>query len=273
VANSRAAPGTESTVRYWDTTSPRLQKPRGYDGAGLDYDAPALGREVLSDLAVLERLIAPAGKDVVDVGCGGGALVRALAARGAQVTGVEVSEEQLASALSDDHGSGARYVIGHAQQLPLEDASVDAAVFMRTLHHVPPNELGDALSEARRVLRPGGVVYVAEPLAEGDFFELTCLVEDERAVRAAAQQALARAWLAGLERAITFEYDVRLCLTGVEALRARLVSVDPARATRFDALRGDIAPAFARLGEAGERAGERCFSQPMRTDVLRLLTG
>jgi ubiquinone/menaquinone biosynthesis C-methylase UbiE len=132
-----------------------------------------LSREVMSDLDVLERLAGPSGKDVVDIGCGGGALVRALTARGARVTGVEISEGQLAPALANDDGSGARYVIGRAQALPLEDGSVDVAVFMRTLHHVPPGDLLDALRETRRVLRPGGVVFVAEPLAEGEFFELT----------------------------------------------------------------------------------------------------
>ena len=228
---------------------------------------------MLSDLAVLERLVEPAGKDIVDVGCGGGALVRALTARGARVIGVEISAAQLAAALDGDDGGGARYLVARAQRLPLEDASVDAAVFMRTLHHVPPDECSDALGEARRVLRPGGVVYVAEPLAEGEFFELTRMVEDERLVRAAAQEALARASDVGLRRETTREYDVRLCLAGVDALRARVVSVDPGRAAKFDALRDEIARAFARLGEAGERAGERCFRQPMRADVLGLRAG
>jgi SAM-dependent methyltransferase len=232
---------------------------------------PVLAREAMSDLEVLDQLVQPAGKDVVDVGCGGGALVRALTGRGARVTGVEINEEQLAPALrSDDGKSGARYLLGRAQQLPLEDASVDAAVFMRTLHHVPPADLLDALREARRVLRAGGIVYVAEPLAEGEFFELTRVVEDARSVRAAAQDALGRASAAGLDRETTVEYDVRLCLAGLEALRARVVSVDPARAKPFDAHRGELAEAFARLGKTGERPGERCFRQPMRADVLRL---
>ena len=112
----------------------------------------------MSDLEVLDRLVGLSGQDVVDIGCGGGALVRALSAGGARVIGVEVNEEQLAPALRvDDGGSGARYLIGRAQELPLEDASVDAAVFMRTLHHVPPGELLSALSEARRVLLFGGM--------------------------------------------------------------------------------------------------------------------
>ena len=211
----------------------------------------------------------PPGKDVVDIGCGPGALVRALTARGSRVTGVEISEDQLAAAVRADDGAGARYVVGRAERLPLNDASVDAAVFMRTLHHVPPAELLQGLREARRVLRDGGLVYVAEPLAEGDFFELTRLVEDEVEVRAAAQAALDRGGEAGLERVSTFEYDVRVCLADLAALRTRIVTVDPARARWFDAREDELAAAFSRLGEPGERPGERCFLQPMRADLLR----
>ena len=75
---------------------------------------------------------------------------------------------------------------------------MDMVVFMRTLHHIPPQDLRAALAEARRVLRARGVLYVAEPLPEGDFFELTSLVEDELEVRAADQAALADAPAVGL---------------------------------------------------------------------------
>jgi SAM-dependent methyltransferase len=226
-------------------------------------------REVTTDESMLERLVAPAGKDVVDIGCGGGALVRELAGRGARVIGVEISEAQLAPALARDGDSGAQYRIGSAQALPLSDASVDVALFMRTLHHVPSADLESALTEARRVLRSGGAVYVAEPLAEGDYFSLTSLVEDELAVRAAAQAALAGAGAAGLERETTVDYDVCLRISGIEAYRARVVSVDPVRAEVFDARREEIAAAFSRLGEPGGQPGERLFLQPMRADVLR----
>ncbi|HWF36668.1 MAG TPA: class I SAM-dependent methyltransferase [Solirubrobacteraceae bacterium] len=232
---------------------------------------------------MLERLVAPAAKDVLDIGCGGGALVRALAARGARVVGLEISAEQLAPALAHPsaaleatapeattpEATRARYLLGTAQALPLGNASIDIAVFMRSLHHVPPPELQSALREARRVLRPGGVVYVAEPLAEGDYYALTALVEDELEVRRAADDALTRASQAGLERATTIQYEVRVCIAGLDALRKRMVSANPARAASFDARQQELAEAFARLGEPGADPGERCFVQPMRADVLR----
>lgn len=225
--------------------------------------------ELTTDLLTLERSVVLEGRDVVDIGCGGGVLVRRLSALGARVTGIEISAEQLAPAIAGEKGSGARYLVGRAQNLPLADASVDVAVFMRTLHHIPPPDLRRALSEARRVLRDDGEVYVAEPLAEGDYFALTSIVEDERAARAAAQAALARAALAGLERVSTIDYDVRIRVADLAALRARFVSVDPDRAGIFEARRSELAVAFERLGAAGEQPGERCFVQPMRSDVLR----
>jgi SAM-dependent methyltransferase len=77
---------------------------------------PVLSREVTTDLTVLERLVPVSGRDVVDIGCGGGVLVRALTARGARAIGVEISESQLAAAIRDDDGNGARYVVGVAQR-------------------------------------------------------------------------------------------------------------------------------------------------------------
>jgi ubiquinone/menaquinone biosynthesis C-methylase UbiE len=218
---------------------------------------------------MLERLARPGDKDVVDIGCGGGALVRELTAHGARVVGVEVSAQQLAAAVAQDDGNGARYLVGEAQRLPLDDDAADLTVFMRTLHHVPEPNMLDALREARRVLRPDGLVYVAEPLTEGDFFELVSLVEDELEVRRAAQEALAHATAAGLERVTTIDYDVRVSIRHLAMLRKRIVSVDPQRAETFDARRAQLTDAFERLGEPGPRPGERCFVQPMRADVLR----
>ncbi|MEO6858439.1 MAG: methyltransferase domain-containing protein [Solirubrobacteraceae bacterium] len=225
-------------------------------------------RETTTDLAVLERLTEPAERDVLDVGCGPGHLVRSLAALGARPVGLEVSAEQLAPALAADDGSGGRYMIGRAEALPLEDATMDVVVFMRALHHVPVEEQFTALSEGRRVLRRGGYLYVAEPLTEGSYFELMRIVEDERAARLGAQLAIAEAGRAGLTAVARAEYEVQLRIADAEALRRRIVSVDPERAGVFDARRDEIAVALERLGEPAVDGGWS-FRQPMRAELLR----
>jgi len=227
-----------------------------------------VAREVTTDFGVLKRLVELAGKRVVDVGCGTGILVRGLAQAGARPIGIEVSESQLAEAIAADAGAGARYLVGRGEQLPLEDSSVDVVVFMRSLHHVAPDQLTNALLESARVLAPGGVVYVSEPLADGDYFELVSMVDDERGARRAAQAALEDAARAGLKRARTFEYDVAVEIADLDALRARTVRVDPQRAEIFDRRREGLGAALARLGEPIGDSGGRRFRQPMRADIL-----
>jgi SAM-dependent methyltransferase len=227
-----------------------------------------LTRELTTDLEVLHVLVPLEGRDVLDVGCGGGALVRELVDRGARAVGLEISEEQLGQAQTRGIG---RFVVGRAEDLPLEDSSLDAVLFMRSLHHVPQPAMIPALADARRVLRPGGLVYVAEPLAEGDYFELVRIVDDETDVRAAAQRALADCERAGLEQMRTVEYEVGAVSAGIETLRKRIVDVDPERAAVFDAHEDELTEAFGRLGD--EREGGRWFTQPMRANLLRAPAG
>ncbi|MGI8713117.1 MAG: class I SAM-dependent methyltransferase [Solirubrobacteraceae bacterium] len=229
-------------------------------------------RELTTNLAMLERLAAPAGKDVLDVGCGSGGLARELAARGARVSGLEISEAQLghARALGDGDGGGGdrpTYLVGSAEALPLPDDSQDVVLFMNSLHHVPEAAMLTALGQAARVLRPDGLVYVAEPMIEGQFYAMVKLVQDEDHVRAAAQATLHQAQRVGLRRETALEYEVGGRLTDLNALRWRIVSVDAARAERFDAHRDELAEAFQHLGT--ERDGGREFTQPVRAELLR----
>jgi SAM-dependent methyltransferase len=183
--------------------------------------------DVMADLLELDA------RDVVDVGCGDGALVRRFAGLGARVTGVEVDPAVVAAAQAREPVAGERYVQGTGQDLGLPDDSADVVVFMQSLHHVPPARMDDALAEAARVVRPGGAVYVQEPLPEGEFFELVKLVDDETEVRALAQQALARASAAGLQCDRELRFDVPVTLQSFDAVRARVVGADPSRAARF----------------------------------------
>jgi ubiquinone/menaquinone biosynthesis C-methylase UbiE len=138
--------------------------------------------------AILATLGSVAGLDVVDVGCGEGANARFLAANGANVTGVDPFMEP-----SDwkAEGSGRyRLLKSPADALPLDDHCADLVLFVFSLHHVPGDKLSNALAEARRVLKPAGRLYVAEPLAEGPNHYVSAPYHDETIVRAAARSAL-----------------------------------------------------------------------------------
>ena len=127
----------------------------------------------MSDFEQLANAIDLRDKTVVDIGCGDGAFVRALAGAGATAIGIEVSEDAVARAREQDPEH--RYELGGAERLPLEDQSVDVATLMRSLHHVP--DPSSAFPELRRVVREH--VWIAEPLPEGEFFELLRPVDDE----------------------------------------------------------------------------------------------
>lgn len=223
-----------------------------------------------SDIAVLERLVPVAGARSIDVGCGSGWLARALAAAGARVTALEISGDLLAAAReAGEDQAGLEYAVGRAEALPLGDATQDLVVFMRSLHHVPIEHMDTALAEARRVLRPGGTVYVSEPLPEGDWFKLQSVIEVETETRAAALAAIEGSAAQGLRRAHTERYLTETCLESADAFRARMLAVDPAREGLVEERRDALDRAFATLGVPTADGSGRVFTHAHRADLLR----
>jgi SAM-dependent methyltransferase len=107
-------------------------------------------------------LVAVAGADVVDIGCGGGTCVRAWRELGAAtVTGVDFSEPQLASA-REEHGdlAGVDFHQGDAASTGLDSGCADVVFERALIHHVP--DLGAVAAEAARLLRPGGLVLLQD---------------------------------------------------------------------------------------------------------------
>jgi SAM-dependent methyltransferase len=89
---------------------------------------------------------------VLDVGCGDGQIARALAARGANVLGIDPTALHIE--IANQRGGGPRYQMGSATSLPCADASVDAVVACLVFEHI--DEMDAAVAEVARVLRPGG---------------------------------------------------------------------------------------------------------------------
>jgi 2-polyprenyl-6-hydroxyphenyl methylase/3-demethylubiquinone-9 3-methyltransferase len=97
------------------------------------------------------------GKRVLDVGCGGGILAEALAAAGAQVTGIDPSERSLEAARAHGRRAGLAidYRRGRAEDLAaLVDGGFDLVFAVDVLEHV--DDLERAIAAVAAVLAPGG---------------------------------------------------------------------------------------------------------------------
>jgi ubiquinone/menaquinone biosynthesis C-methylase UbiE len=216
-------------------------------------------------LDVIADIIPLAGARVVDVGCGEGALARALAKRGAHVTGVEILDEALSKARAAAPVAGERFLKGVGEDLPLPDNDADAVIFLNSLHHVPGAHMDKALREAARVLKPGGIAIVHEPEPTGGYFELTKLVDDETEVRAQAHAAIKAVRV--LESADELFYFNPVRLDDYEGFANRMAGVDPTRSTLIRDRDAELRALFDSVAE--RREGAFWFDQPIRVNLLR----
>ena len=123
-----------------------------------------LGRRdrIYAGLAALSA--AGPGDHAVDLGCGTGALTRALAARVGPtglVTGIDPSEEMVAFA-SRSATPSLQYAVHPAEALPFDDTSVQVVATALAMHHIDPDQRPAAVAEAHRVLVPGGQLLVVD---------------------------------------------------------------------------------------------------------------
>lgn len=103
-----------------------------------------------------------AGKTVLDVGCGDGALAFELARRGAIATGLDPDPAMIAAARrrAGIEGVQSRLVEGKAEALPFPDATFDSVLAVAALCFVRDAER--AVAEMARVLKPGGRLVIGE---------------------------------------------------------------------------------------------------------------
>jgi ubiquinone/menaquinone biosynthesis C-methylase UbiE len=117
------------------------------------------GRAEEADLAVEATHLTSTDR-LVDVGCGPGSAARRAARRGAAVTGVDPAGVMLQVARVLDPARHVAWTRGGAEALPLPDGGATVVWSIASVHHWPDLEAG--LAECRRVLEPGGRLFVAE---------------------------------------------------------------------------------------------------------------
>jgi 2-polyprenyl-6-hydroxyphenyl methylase/3-demethylubiquinone-9 3-methyltransferase len=112
-------------------------------------------------LGWIEQLAGPvSGRDVIDVGCGGGILAESMGARGARVTGIDLAGKALK--VAELHGLESGVTVRY-QQISAEDMAAtepesrDVVTCMEMLEHVP--DPASTIAACARLARPGGWVF------------------------------------------------------------------------------------------------------------------
>ena len=109
------------------------------------------------------------GCTLLDLGCNWGRWTIAAAEKGWRATGIDRGKKsvQAAKRIAEQLGVAADYVLGDVRELPFPDASFDAVFSYSVLQHLAKDDVRTVVAEIRRVLRPGGIVWIEMPNARG----------------------------------------------------------------------------------------------------------
>ena len=149
---------------------------------------------------IYNRLLSLDNKHILELGCGSAEITRTIASSGAdrKITALEVDEIAHEKNLQITDLPNVTFGLAGAQDIPLEEEAVDVVFMFKSLHHVPLDLMELSLREISRVLKPGGLAYISEPVFAGDFNEILRLFHDEQKVREAAFSTVKKAVDEGL---------------------------------------------------------------------------
>ncbi|HET9652168.1 MAG TPA: class I SAM-dependent methyltransferase [Usitatibacter sp.] len=229
----------------------------------------AEARELVTDELDLMRAMLPlAGARVVDLGCGNAQMSRRMLreAGASSVAALEVDRVQFEKNVAEPPMPALTLRMAGAEAIPFPDASFDIATMFKSLHHVPVETMDAALREIRRVLAPGGLLYVSEPVFAGEFNEVVRLFHDEERVRAAAIAAMRRAEEAGVLQAVEVRcFDMPLAFRDFDDFDARIIRVTHTQHSLDARTLADVRRRFeAHMGAGGAR-----FVRPMRVNLMK----
>jgi len=148
-----------------------------------------------SEIEVIESVLSLNHKKILELGCGDASITRLIASSAVDcvITATEVDPIQHQKNLKVVDMSNVNFKLAGCENIPAEDNSFDIVFMFKSLHHVPLELLDKALQEVKRVLKTGGMIYISEPVFDGDFNEILRVFHDEELVRKYAFDAIKKA--------------------------------------------------------------------------------
>ena len=203
---------------------------------------------------------------ILDVGCGIGNITRALTKMGAKVIGLDPSPIQLKRARDEPIVGNEIYIEGNAENLPSKDRSMDMILFINSFHNVPRQYFPEAVSEAHRALKPGGKLFIAEPIPDGPQFEVSRLINDETEIRTAAYEFIRSIPKRGFTEGTESIYLTENRHANFESFKEHSISINARRLEVFNKYEIEIRKTFETFST--KKNGVFTFENPIRTNIF-----
>ena len=230
---------------------------------------PSGNLEISSDLELINSLITLEQANLLELGCGTAFTTRRIAENFpvSHITAAEVDMIQHEKNLQINDLPKVTFKMAGMEKIPEADNSFDAAIMLKSLHHVPQNLLQQGFEEILRVLKPAGFLYISEPVFAGEFNEILRLFNDEEHVRQVAFDAVKTA-VAGkhydLKQEIHFISESRF--NGFEEFDKRILK---ATHSEFNIDKPLLEEIKRRFTPHINQDGIAVFHNPMRVDLLQ----
>jgi ubiquinone/menaquinone biosynthesis C-methylase UbiE len=226
------------------------------------------GAPVCAHSDIYESLLPLKDAHILDLGCGDGETSRAIATDFPRTSIVALEVDTIQHDLNCRMPplENLEFALGGAEKIPAEDDSFDIVMMVKSLHHVPVALMGQALREVRRVLRPGGLAYIAEPVFGGAFNEILRVFHDEEQARLAAFAAVTDSIKKRAMELVAEKFFLTpLHLADFAAFEQRYINVTHSPHSLSKAQQAEVRKKFDRhMTPKGAR-----FQVPMRVNVLR----
>jgi len=218
---------------------------------------------------IYEPLLSLDGKHILELGCGNADITRTIAETGEsrKITALEVDNIAYEKNRKISDLPNVDFVLAGAQDIPLPKKSVDVVLMFKSLHHVPLDLMQSSMQEIKRVLKPGGLLYVSEPIFAGDFNDVLKMFHDEEKVRAAAFNTLQLAVNDGMfELREEIFFNVPMHFNSFSEFENNTINATHSQHALDEALYQQVKNKFEKYTSED---GSAHFLMPMRVDLLQ----
>lgn len=221
-----------------------------------------------SDQFLLPELIDFNNANIVELGCGTAFVTRKLAEAWptANIIAAEVDETQHKKNLTITDLHNVTFQLAGMEKITVNDNSIDAVIMLKSLHHVPRHLLQKGFAEVHRILKPGGRIYISEPVFDGDFNEILRLFNDEEQVRQSAFDAIVQTVESGQFKLVSETHFLsKSVFADFSAFEDRILNVTHSEFAIDDELYQKIKNKFQQYPDID---GSKVFMNPTRVDLL-----